>query len=144
VRIGSDNLFKQASNGNLVAINFLAENQVDAHDSSGRRLKASDLEGRLDELPLPPEVKQQMARNQIVRDQMIKAYLVNLKAGTNQWDDGKRGNCHDDFDSPEEGFLDRDGDGISEAGKEIPGGPSVDRHPLSAVLAESLLVKAAP
>lgn len=145
VRIGSDNLFKRASNGNFVAINFLAKNQVDAHDSSGRILKASDIEGRLEGLPLPPAVKQQMARNQSVRDQMIKAYLVNLKPGTNQWDDGKRGNYHDDFDSPEEGFLDRDGDGISEAGKEIPGGLSVDRHPLSANVAESLLfVKAAP
>lgn len=144
VRIGSDDLFKQASNGNLVAINFLAENQVDANDSSGRRLKTSDLEGRLGELPLPPEVKQQMASNKNVRDQMLKAYLVNLKPGTNQWDDGKRGNYHDDFDSPEEGFSDPDGDGVSEAGKEIPGGLSVDRHPLSAVLAESLLVKVAP
>ena len=144
VRIGSDSLFRQASNGNLVAINFLAKNPVNAHDSSSRKLKASDIEARLDELPLPPVVKQQMARNQIVRDQTIKAYLVNLKPGTNQWDDGERGNYHDDFDSPEEGFLDRGGDGISEAGKEIPGGPSVDRHPLSAGLAESLLVKPAP
>lgn len=144
VRIGSDNLFKRASNGNLVAMNFLAENRVNAHDSSGRRLEAADLERRLDELPLSPEVKRQLAGNQIMRDQMIKAYLVNLKPGTNQWDDGKRGNYQDDFDSLEEGFLDRDGDGISEAGKDIPGGISIDRHPLSASLRENLPVKAAP
>jgi len=144
VRIGSDDLFKQASTGNLVAVNFLAGNAVNAHDSSGRTLSASDLEGQIDRLPLPQAVKGQMAKNPAMRAQMLKGYLSNLKPGSNRWDDGTHGNHHDDFDAPAEGFVDRDDNGVSEAGKPIPGGPSVDRHPLDASFAESRSRKEAP
>lgn len=144
IRIGSDDLFKQASAGNLVMENFLAENAVNAHDSSGRKLTAADLEGRIDRLPLPRELKRQMARSPAMRAQMLGAYLANLTPGTNRWDDGTSGNYHDDFDTREEGFVDRDGNAISEAGKPIPGGPSIDHHPLSAALVERLLGKTVP
>lgn len=144
VRIGSDDAFKQASTGNLVMENFLAGNPVNAHDSAGRKLSAVELEDRIDQLPLPKAVKQQMARNPAIRAQMVKAYLANLKPGTNQWDDGTSGNYHDDFDTREEGFVDSDGNSVSESGKPIPGGPSIDRHPLSADRLKSITGEAAP
>lgn len=131
VRIGVDNLIKQASSDNLVAMNALTGNEINAFDSSGRIVSAADLEAIVDTLPLPQVVKDQMARNPMIRDQMIKAYLAQLKPRTNAWDDGRLGNHHDDFDTLEEGFDDRDGDGISEAAKPIPGGDGVDRFPLA-------------
>ncbi|HQW29842.1 MAG TPA: NosD domain-containing protein [Verrucomicrobiales bacterium] len=144
VRIGLDDLFKQASIGNLVAVNFLTGNPVNAHDSSGRLLTAPDLEGLIDRLSLPQEIKRQMARNPAMRAQMLKAYLTNLTPGTNQWDDGTLGNHDDDFDAREEGFVDGDSNGIPEGGKPIPGGPAVDYHSLGAALAESRLEREAP
>lgn len=51
--------------------------------------------------------------------------------GRNSWDDGAIGNRYGDFDDPEEGCSDDDGDGICDAGREIPGGPSFDRHPIA-------------
>lgn len=131
MRIGVDNLIKQASSDNLVAMNALTGNEINAFDSSGRIVSAADLEAIVDTLPLPQVVKDQMARNPMIRDQMIKAYLAQLKPRTNAWDDGRLGNHHDDFDTLEEGFDDRDGDGISEAAKPIPGGDGVDRFPLA-------------
>lgn len=53
--------------------------------------------------------------------------------GRNSWDDGAIGNRYGDFDDPEEGCSDDDGDGICDAGREIPGGPSFDRHPIAGV-----------
>lgn len=89
---------------------------------------------------MPQVVKDQMAKNPMIRRQMINAYLAQMKPATNRWDDGTLGNHHDDFDEEAEGFRDRDDDGVSEAGKPIPGGRSVDRHPLTAARVESLLV----
>lgn len=139
VRIGSDDLFKQAPTGNLVVTNALAGNAVNAFDTSGRELKAADIEGILDRLPLPGAVKNQLAGNPALRAQMVKAYLSNLEPGSNRWDNGKTGNYHDDFDSAPEGFVDKDGNEISEAAKPIPGGPGIDHFPLSSKSIEVLL-----
>lgn len=51
--------------------------------------------------------------------------------GENLWDDGKRGNHHDDFDSMEEGCRDRDRDGICDSPFDIQGGRSVDGYPIA-------------
>lgn len=139
VRIGVDSVIKQVSADNLVAMNALTRNAVNAFDSSGRVVTAADIEAIVDTLPLPQIVKDQMAKNPVVRQQMINAYLIQMKPATNRWDDGTLGNHHDDFDEEAEGFRDRDGDGVSEAGKPIPGGKSVDRHPLTAARVEGLL-----
>jgi parallel beta-helix repeat protein len=139
VRIGVDSVIKQVPADNLVAMNALTRNAVNAFDSSGRVVTAADIEAIVDTLPLPQIIKDQMAKNPIVRQQMINAYLAQMKPAANRWDDGTLGNHHDDFDEEAEGFRDRDGDGISEAGKPIPGGKSVDRHPLTAARVESLL-----
>lgn len=139
VRIGVDSVIKQVSADNFVAMNALTRNAVNAFDSSGRVVTAADIEAIVDTLPLPQVVKDQMAKNPIVRQQMINAYLAQMKPAANRWDDGTLGNHHDDFDEEAEGFRDRDGDGVSEAGKPIPGSRSVDRHPLTAARVEGLL-----
>lgn len=65
-----------------------------------------------------------------------KAAPANLPAGgqilePNRWDNGADGNHYDDFDEEREGFLDRDGDGIGDTVRAIPGGAAVDRFPLA-------------
>lgn len=139
VRIGVDSVIKQVSADNFVATNALTRNAVNAFDSSGRVVTAADIEAIVETLPLPQVVKDQMAKNPMVRQQMINGYLAQMKPATNRWDDGTVGNHHDDFDQEAEGFRDRDGDGVSEVGKPIPGGRSVDRHPLTAARVEGLL-----
>ncbi len=139
VRIGVDSVIKQVSADNFVAMNALTRNAVSAFDSSGRVVTAADIEAIVDTLPLPQVVKDQMAKNPMVRQQMINAYLAQMKPAANRWDDGTLGNHHDDFDEEAEGFGDGDGDGVSEAEKPIPGGKSVDHHPLTAARVEGLL-----
>jgi parallel beta-helix repeat protein len=48
----------------------------------------------------------------------------------NLWDDGAKGNHYSDFDDMEEGFTDRDGNGVGETPHAIPGGSAVDHFPL--------------
>ncbi|HPJ30028.1 MAG TPA: NosD domain-containing protein [Methanothrix sp.] len=51
--------------------------------------------------------------------------------GDNLWSDGATGNHYDDFDSIEEGCRDRDRDGVCDSPRTIPGGFSVDQHPVA-------------
>lgn len=132
IRIGSNDAFRSASDANLVACNDLVRNPVNAFDSSGRQMTEADVLTMIDTLPLPKAVKDQILKNPSVRAQWIAGWLANHEPGANRWDDGAHGNHHDDFDEPAEGFVDRDQDGVSEIGKPIPGGPSLDRHPLLA------------
>jgi len=53
--------------------------------------------------------------------------------GSNRWDDGAVGNRYGDYDDPEEGCADEDGDGVCDLGREVPGGSSIDRFPLLVV-----------
>lgn len=131
VRIGSEEVFRVASNDNLVTGNELVRNAVNAFDSSGRQLTEPDVAALIANLPLPQAVKDQLLKNPTARAQWIAGWLNTHKPGSNRWDDGLVGNHHDDFDEASEGFVDRDGNGISEVGKPIPGGPSVDHYPLS-------------
>jgi len=131
VRIGSEEVFRVASNDNLVTGNDLVRNAVNAFDSSGRQLTEADVAALIANLPLPQAVKDQLLKNPTARAQWIAGWLNTHKPGSNRWDDGLVGNHHDDFDETGEGYVDRDGNGISEAGKPIPGGPSVDQFPLS-------------
>lgn len=130
IRLGSEELERTACDGNLVVRNDLARNPVNAYDSSGRILTEADIKGALDELPLPKAVKEQLLKNPAALKQWIAGWLKVHKPGSNRWDDGTLGNHHDDFDEIAEGFVDADRDGVSEAGKPIPGGNAIDRHPL--------------
>ena len=130
IRIGGQNLMVEPSADNLLTLNDMAGNGVNAFDSSGRQLTVDDLAGVIDSLPYPEAVKQQLRSNRSAREAMLQSVLANLKPGSNRWDDGSHGNRYDDFDERTEGFDDRNGDGISEAGHAIEGGPSIDHFPL--------------
>ncbi|ADZ72286.1 right-handed parallel beta-helix repeat-containing protein [Polymorphum gilvum] len=138
IRIGGENPLTKAAANNLVALNDLTGNKVNAFDSSSRTLTADDMAGVIDALPYPEAVKEQLRRNPAMRTEILKSYLAVLKPASNRWDNGTHGNRHDDFDEEAEGFADRNGDGISEAAKPIQGGSSVDRHPLSEALVADL------
>ncbi|MBW8282379.1 MAG: right-handed parallel beta-helix repeat-containing protein [Rhizobium sp.] len=133
IRIGGRNLMAQPSADNLLTLNDMAKNGVNAFDSSGRVLTTDDLVGIIDTMPYPEMVKQQLRSNRSAREALLQGVLANLKPGTNRWDDGSHGNRYDDFDEKTEGFVDRNGDGMSEAGHAIAGGTAVDHHPLDAV-----------
>lgn len=51
--------------------------------------------------------------------------------GDNLWYDGEVGNHYHDFDAIEEGCRDRDRDGVCDSPREIPGGSSLDLHPVA-------------
>ncbi len=51
--------------------------------------------------------------------------------GDNLWYQGEAGNHYDDFDAIEEGCRDRNRDGVCDSPREIPGGFSVDLHPIA-------------
>lgn len=130
IRIGGQNLMVAPSADNLLTLNDMAKNGVNAFDSSGRVLTTDDLAGIIDTLPYPEAVKQQLRANRSAREAMLQSVVANLKPGSNRWDDGSHGNRYDDFDEDTEGFVDRNGDGISEASHPIEGGPSIDHFPL--------------
>ncbi|MFZ2100811.1 MAG: right-handed parallel beta-helix repeat-containing protein [Oricola sp.] len=130
IRIGGDNPLATGSADNLVTVNDMTANGVNAYDTSGRTVTAEDLAGVIDTLPYPDMVKQQLRKDPVARKQMLQAMLAQLKPTANRWDDGVHGNRHDDFDEATEGFRDDNADGISEAAHAIPGGTSVDRFPL--------------
>jgi parallel beta-helix repeat protein len=68
----------------------------------------------------------------ISRNEMMKNFLGNaFDDGTNLWDDGTVGNRYGDFDDPDEGCTEEDGDGICDSGLDIPGGSNRDRFPLA-------------
>lgn len=62
---------------------------------------------------------------------VVRNFIDYMKPGHNRWDDGALGNHYGVFDSRDEGFVDENGDGISEQPFSIPGGTAVDNHPLS-------------
>ena len=132
IRIGGGNPLATPSADNLLALNDMAGNGVNAFDSSGRRLTVDDLAGVIDSLPYPDPVRQQLRANRSVREAMLGAMLKSLVPAVNQWDDGVHGNRYDDFDDTAEGFVDANGDGVSEVGRPIDGGDALDRHPLDA------------
>lgn len=132
IRIGGGNLLATPSADNLLTLNDMAGNGLNAFDSSGRRLTVDDLVGVIDSLPYPEPVKQQLRANRSVREAMLGAMLHGLVPASNRWDDGAHGNRYDDFDERAEGFVDANADGISEVGRPIDGGTAVDNHPLDA------------
>lgn len=132
IRIGGGNPLATPSADNLLTLNDMAGNGVNAFDASGRRLTVDDLSGVIESLPYPEPVKQQLRANRSVREAMLGAMLKGLVPASNRWDDGALGNRYDNFDEKAEGFADANGDGISEAGRPIDGGTAVDRHPLDA------------
>jgi|GEM_PF-1467194 len=101
------------TSGNLLTGNDLKRNGTNAFDDSG--------------LPFEPPAHLKFANEQSKR-KMIEKYR---NQAANRWDDGARGNHHDDFDEAAEGFVDENGDGIGERPHPIPGGKAVDRPPLT-------------
>jgi parallel beta-helix repeat protein len=70
--------------------------------------------------------------NMIYENEMMKNFLGNaFDNGTNFWDDGAVGNRYGDFDDPDEGCRDEDGDGLCDSSREIPGGSNRDRFPIA-------------
>jgi parallel beta-helix repeat protein len=70
--------------------------------------------------------------NMIYENEMMKNFLGNaFDDGTNFWDDGAVGNRYGDFDDPDEGCRDEDGDGLCDSSREIPGGFNRDRFPIA-------------
>lgn len=72
-----------------------------------------------------------LKENRIYGNELLKNGENALDDGENLWDDGEAGNHYDDFDGIEEGCRDRDGDGFCDAPRDIPGGSSIDEHPIA-------------
>lgn len=130
IRIGSPEPMSGQSDGNVLAINDISGSRTNAYDNSGRALVPGDMDAIIDALPYPEKVKQQMRTSKMARDIYLKTMQDAYKPGSNAWDDGQYGNRYSDFDEAAEGFVDRNGDGISEVAHPIPGGTSVDHFPL--------------
>ncbi len=120
-----------ALNDNLLTLNDMSVNGVNAFDSSGRKLTDADILKMIDAMPMTEAAKQQLHASRQMREMMLKTMRAQLKPATNRWDDGTYGNRYDDFDEVAEGFRDKNRDGIGERAHPIPGGTSVDRYPLS-------------
>lgn len=141
IRIGSPSPMEGHSDGNLITLNDIAGSAVNAYDSAGSTATEADLEAMIDALPMPENVKQQLRTDATARQMYLEAIRKTLKPGSNRWDDGALGNRYGDFDEPGEGFLDKDGDGISETVRPIEGGLSVDRRPLDEATVKRLLAQ---
>ncbi len=120
-----------ASSDNLLTLNDMSANGVNAFDSSGRTLTDADILKMIDAMPMLEAAKKQLRTSRQMREMMLKTMRAQLKPATNRWDDGTYGNRYDDFDEVAEGFLDKNQDGIGERTHPIPGGTSVDHYPLS-------------
>jgi len=115
---------------NVIHLNDLAGNGVNAFDASDRLLTAAEIADDLALMPWPEDMRV-VYDNPVYRLQMAQMLVGQQQVAHNRWDDGSFGNHHDDFDTPPEGFRDTDGDGIGEAGRAIPGGGAVDSFPLT-------------
>ena len=120
-----------ASGDNLLTLNDMSANGVNAFDSSGRELTDADIIKMIDAMPMIDAAKRQLRASRQMREMMLKTMRAQLKPASNRWDDGTYGNRYDDFDEVAEGFLDRNQDGIGERAHPIRGGTSTDHHPLS-------------
>ncbi|WP_239025421.1 NosD domain-containing protein [Roseicyclus persicicus] len=119
------------SDGNRIWLNDLAGNGTDAFDGAGRLLSAEEIAAQIPLMPWPEEMRM-VYDNPAIALQMAQMMVAQQQVGATAWDDGTHGNRHGLFDEPAEGFVDRDGDGIGEVPRPIPGGSAVDRFPLSA------------
>lgn len=109
IRIERGLPYVNPSVGNVVLANDLDSNGINAFDTSGKDTAPAKAQG----VPKGGPVDATMLRT------------------ANRWDDGSRGNHHSDFDEENEGFVDTNGDGVSEKARSIPGGKAVDRFPLA-------------
>jgi parallel beta-helix repeat protein len=126
---------------NLIAQNDLTDNPFNAYDTSGRVPSRSRILQRIRTLPWPDETRQQFLNNPALLEQAVKNFQKVLHPTTNRWDDGTYGNHYSNFDEKAEGFSDSDQDGRSENPYPVPGGNSIDRHPLSISLIDVLLAR---
>jgi parallel beta-helix repeat protein len=120
-----------SSADNLLTLNDMSANGVNALDSSGGTPSAEDIDKIIDTMPFPDAVKDQLRTNRQLRDAMLKTYLEHIEPASNRWDDSTYGNRHDDFDEVAEGFVDDNDDGVGERTHPIPGGTAVDHFPVT-------------
>lgn len=116
--------------GNLITFNDLSENGVNAYDSPGRILPKEELSRALS---IPPRKVLKMTDKQYDKyRRQMQSFIEGYREPLNYWDDGKFGNHYDNFDETDEGFVDKNNDGIGEKAYAIPGGTAVDHFPLNA------------
>ncbi len=137
----ADNPFE--SGNNRIWLNDLTGNRINAFDgTSAAHSTARKMLSGMQEMSrrLTPARKRMLERLLARKGRSLAEYeramrtglkKVKASAQPNRWDDGMRGNHYDDFDETREGFVDRDGDGIGERARRIPGGNATDRHPLA-------------
>ena len=120
---------------NVIFSNDIQKNRFNAYDIASRELSREEILSYVKkwDLWLSAKEKEQVLGNPERLKGHIESLRISLfKLGHNRWDDGRRGNHYSNFDEAEEGFVDRNGDGIGERPYPIPGGSSVDRFPLDA------------
>jgi len=125
------------SSGNLIVLNVLTGNRINAYDSSDHVPTQAEVQARLDKAPLPAQLREMLRQSPDLCTRMMAQHLSAHRPGRNRWDDGQLGNHYSDFDTPEEGFRDADANGVSEQPHAIPGGGHVDRFPLSLTRAQA-------
>ena len=116
--------------GNLLTLNDLSENGVNAYDSPGRTLSKKELSRALS--IVPRKVTKMTLKQYDKYRRQTQSYIEGYREPFNYWDDGNFGNHYDDFDETAEGFVDKNNDGIGEKAHLIPGGSAIDHFPLSA------------
>jgi nitrous oxidase accessory protein NosD len=136
IRLGASSGLGQRPDGNLVHLNSMTGNGVNAFDDSGRMLSVDEIAEEMAHMPWPEEMRQ-VYQDPLVLRQMAQAMLAQQQTGANRWDDGRYGNHYDDFDEAAEGFVDRDGDGIGEVGRPVAGGSAVDGFPVTTAAREA-------
>lgn len=119
------------SSGNLLALNSIQGSKTNAFDGAGKTYSVEEMADALKENPplgMPPHVLADAGQRLKFAEDVVKR----LKQGSNDWDDGEKGNHYGDFDESSKGFEDKDGDGVGDEPCSIPGGDSVDEFPLKA------------
>ncbi|HPE63536.1 MAG TPA: NosD domain-containing protein [Methanothrix sp.] len=119
VRLIKNNVFESITESDAggVSIKYTPKNAADTETSA---VEVSDIgfAGALRE-------------NRIFGNELLNNGQNALDDGDNLWSYGDTGNHYDDFDSIEEGCRDRDRDGVCDSPRTIPGGSSVDEHPVA-------------
>ena len=132
-------IYLRSSNGNVIENNLISENDygIRLDESSGNTIANNNVSYNHNGVYLESSSENRLYGNKLLENQNKNIF----DDGLNEWDDGIQGNQYGDFDQFEEGCADSDGDGVCDLSYQIPGGSSVDNHPLvqiSTSLAEEI------
>ncbi len=137
-------IFLETSRGNEILSNRISENgegiQI-ARNNVSESIKASDSGG----VSIKYTPKTEASTLEVSKIGFAGALQENVVSGNelqnnsqnarddgdNLWYEGETGNHYDDFDAIDEGCRDRNRDGVCDSSREIPGGSSVDLHPVA-------------